>query len=260
MWGCSSQNAPPAKGTPAFYWSAAQETFAAGDYVKTVDHLGKLAESDSEYKGRAMPWLLVMTAGMTRGYTDLAESYEAGARVRKADPAPFRRNMSNYRTMAARYSLQFAEAFAEFQKAPKDTVELAFRYPSGSPGQPPQITKVSMGGYLQGPESQTAEKRSVERGILLEACRAVGAPNDAAKTQEIFKPGSVQVAKATFLNGMAEVLHEQAQLYGRRKLDQPDKLKIFCDRALEVVKQLPDSKDRKELEKKIGATLKENKV
>jgi hypothetical protein len=117
-----------------------------------------------------------------------------------------------------------------------------------------------MGGYLQGPESQTAEKRSVERGILLEACRAVGAPNDAAKTQEIFKPGSVQVAKATFLNGMAEVLHEQAQLYGRRKLDQPDKLKIFCDRALEVVKQLPDSKDRKELEKKIGATLKENKV
>jgi hypothetical protein len=257
--GCSSENAPPAKGTPGFYWSAARETFAAGDYVKTVDHLRKLT-GDKEYKDRALPWLLVMTAGMSRGYAELADGYEAGARVRKADPASFRKNTSNYRTLAGRYSLQFAEAYGEFQKDPKENVELAYRYPTGSPAQPPLVTKVSMGGYLQGTEPETAEKRSVERGVLLETCRAAGAPNDAAKTQELFKPGSVQVSRNTFLRAMANTLHDQAQLFGRRKLDQPDRLKFFCERALEAVKKLPDSKENKELISKINATLKENKV
>jgi hypothetical protein len=73
--GCSSQNAPPAKGSPAFYWSAAQETYKAGDYAKTVDHLRRVTETENEFADRAMPWLLVMTSGMSRGYADLADSF-----------------------------------------------------------------------------------------------------------------------------------------------------------------------------------------
>jgi hypothetical protein len=258
--GCSSQNAPPAKGTPAFYWSAANETYATGDYVKTVEHLRRLTDTENEYTERALPWSLIMTSGMSRGYRELADSYEAGARIRKGDPAQFRRNTSNYRSAAGRYSLQFAEAFAKFQQSAKETVPLAFRYPAGSPAQPQLVTKVMMGTYLQGTEPETAEKRSIERGVLLATCDAVGAPNDAAKTQDVFKSGAVQVSKSVFLAAMAQSLYDQAQLYSRRKMDEPDKLKFLCDRAADVLKQLPDSKQKKELLSKIQASLKENKA
>src|SRR6266481_6182850 len=77
---CSGDNAPQ-QGTPAFYWAAAKETFAAKDYVKTVQHLERLDAGDSEFTARARPWLLIMTSGMSRGYMDLADNFEAGSRT-----------------------------------------------------------------------------------------------------------------------------------------------------------------------------------
>ena len=49
---CSS-SAGPQPGTPAYFWSAAKETFAASDYVKTSEHLDKILASDNEYTARA---------------------------------------------------------------------------------------------------------------------------------------------------------------------------------------------------------------
>jgi hypothetical protein len=259
-FGCSSTTAPPAKGTPAFYWQAARETYAAGDYVKTVDHLERLTAVESEFSARGLPWLLVMTSGMSKGYLDLADSFENGARVRKADPAPFRKSMSEYRGRAGRASLQFAEAMARFQNLKGGNVELAFPYPAGSATQPQLLTKITMGGYVQGTEQATAERRALERAVLLQTCRAAGSENDAAKAQELFKAGSVQVERSVFLMALATSLHDQAQIYGRRKLDEPDKLKIFCARALSVLKEIPETKQTKDLVKKINVTLKENKV
>ena len=258
--GCSSQNAPPQKGTPAFYWLAANETYAAGDYVRTVEHLRALVGTESDYKEKALPWLLVTTSGLASGYEDLADAYELGARARKADPASFRRSMSNYRTLAARYSLQFAEGFQSFQSTVKDTVPLGFKYPVGSPAQSPLLNKVITGAPLQGAEADTLEKHAVARSVLLRTCDAAGAPNDAAKTQELFKAGNAQTPRSGFLLAMAQALYEHSQIYGRRKMDEPQKLKVLCGRASDVLKQLPDSKERKELLSKIQSTLKENNV
>ena len=47
--GCNSGPQPPQAGTPAFYWSAAKSTFAAGDYLKAADNLSQLAGSNSEF-------------------------------------------------------------------------------------------------------------------------------------------------------------------------------------------------------------------
>ena len=42
--------------TPAFFWAAAKETYAAGYYLKTADHLDRILQSDNEYTARAMPF------------------------------------------------------------------------------------------------------------------------------------------------------------------------------------------------------------
>ena len=53
---CSSGPSAPEKGTPAFYWNAAKETYAAADYNKTLEHLGNLLKTDNEFKAPALPW------------------------------------------------------------------------------------------------------------------------------------------------------------------------------------------------------------
>jgi hypothetical protein len=58
---------------------------------------------------------------------------------------------------------------------------------------------------------------------------------------------------------MANALYDQSQLYTRVKLDQPDRLMFFCTHALEALKTVPQSKDTKELAKKIQGVLKSKK-
>ena len=45
----------------------AREAFAAGDYVKTAQHLDKVQASENEYTARARPMYLILTSGMARG-------------------------------------------------------------------------------------------------------------------------------------------------------------------------------------------------
>src|SRR2546421_12867036 len=108
---CSSGPAGPAKGTPGFYWQAAKETFAAGDNIKTLEHLDKLLVEENEYTTRALPWALVLTSGTAAGYAELADNYELGGRVNKSDPSAFRRPVSMYRGSANRLALEFADKF-----------------------------------------------------------------------------------------------------------------------------------------------------
>src|SRR5215470_9621986 len=72
-------------GTPEFYWSAAKETYAAGDYTKTLDHLDHLIQNQNEHAARAVPWSLVLTSGVAAGYMEIAGDYAAGARASKSN-------------------------------------------------------------------------------------------------------------------------------------------------------------------------------
>jgi hypothetical protein len=62
-----------------------------------------------------------------------------------------------------------------------------------------------------------------------------------------------------FVQAMANILYEEGQLFISTKLDQPEKLRIFCERAQEALKSVPESKETKELGTKIQAALKTGK-
>lgn len=256
---CSSGPSGPAKGTPGFYWQAARETFAAGDNVKTLEHLDKLLVEENEYSARALPWSLILTSGTAAGYAELADHYELGGRVNKSDPAAFRRPVSVYRGLANRLSLEFAEKFGKLAKLKGDTIPLAFGYPKGTAAPVPVLTKVASGIVLAPPDAEAAEKRALERGVLLAACRAAGAPGDTARTEQILKSPDATVPRATFEMAMAQDLFNASQLYTPRKLDEPQKLAIFCQRAQEALKGVPESKESKELAAKIQNALKRAK-
>ena len=254
QFSCSSESGPQ-PGTPAFYWSSAKETFATNDFVKTSQTLEKIVASENEYTARAQAWLLVLTAGEIRGYMDLADGLEAGVRAKKADPGGFRKTMSNSRSTAGRLSYQFAEAFMRFQKGKDDPVTLAFNYPSGNSSPVPELTRVSNGIPLQPTELESAQRHAIERAVLLETCRAVGAPDDTAKAADLFKSGEVKIPRSTFLAAMGNSLYEQAQLYSSTKLDDPTKLKMFNTMASDALKGVPETKQTKELNAKIQKAM-----
>jgi hypothetical protein len=252
---CSDSGAPK-EGTPAYFWAAAQETFANSDYVKTVDHLERLTASENEYTARARPWLLVITSGTTRGYMDLADSFDAGAHASKANPTAFRRSTNAYRAEANRTALAFVQVFDQFAKGKDDPVPVALPFPTGGAAPVAQLTKVAVGTMLAPGELEPAVKNAIKRGVLLAACAAAGAPDDPARTQELLKPGTLQVPRAAFMTALANTLFEESKLYGPRQIGNPDRVKIFCTRALDALKTVPETKQTKELSSKITKSLK----
>jgi hypothetical protein len=256
---CSSGPAGPEKGTPAFYWQAARETFAAGDNMKALEHLDRLID-DKEYGAKALPWSLVLASGMATGYADLADQYETGARANKADPSWFRRHVGEYRTSAKQLALQYADRYAKWGQSTADPVPLAFGLPKGTATQSAQFTRVGSGLALPQADVELAMATSVQRGILMAACRAAGAPDDPAKGEAVLKNADASVPRATFALAMANSLYTLSQIYVSSKADEPEKLKIFCERADEALKAAPDSKDKKDLAAKIDKALKKKKT
>jgi len=257
---CSSGPAAPEKGTPAFYWQAARETYAAGDYVKTLEHLDNIVATENEFTARAVPWSLVLTSGMAAGNMELADDYAIGARTNKSDPAGFRRMVSDSRGNANRLALQFAENFGKLEKLKEGPITLAFIFPKGSGAQVAGLNKVTNGIVLAPPEAETVQKRALERGVVLAVCRAAGAPDDAGKTAEILKTGEAQIPRNTFMLAMTQALWEESQLYANDKLDEPQKMTILVQRAQQAVKSLPESKETKDLSAKLDKAMKKKKT
>jgi hypothetical protein len=214
-----------------FYWAAARETYQAGDYTKTADHLERVIETDNAYTARAIPWYLVLTSGMAAGYMELADQYSAGARIKKADGLAFRRKATDYRTIASKLVLRFAQNTDKIGKVPLGNLPLAFRLPKGNPANPALFAKIAAGIELEPADAQMAETLAVEHSVLMTACLAVGAPNDVAKTEEILGHPSPSAARDTFGKAIAQLLEKDAKLYSRDKLDEPQKLAIVQARA-----------------------------
>jgi hypothetical protein len=256
---CSSGPSAPQMGSPAFYWQGAREVYAAGDYMKTLQHLDNLLATDNEYTARALPWVLVLKSGLAAGYLDAAENYSLGAHNNRTDPGAFRQLATQYRNSAAQLALQFAEDFSKLDKVKGDTIALEFAYPRGSASPVAQFTKVTTGIGLTPAESETAQQHALERGLVLAVNRAAGASDDTAKAEELLKTGAASVPRSTFLAAMAESLFQFSQLYTKDKLDDPQKMDALLQRAQTALAGVPESKETKELSGKIQAAVKKVK-
>jgi hypothetical protein len=247
-------------GSPGFYWQGAQETYRAGDYMKTLQNLDNLLATDNEYTARALPWVLVLKSGIAEGYMEAAENYNLGAHNTHADASVFRRQVSDNRAAASQLALQFAEDFSKLDKLKGDTFTLEFAYPKGNAAPVAEFTRVTTGIALSPTETETAQQRSVERGVLLAACRAAGAANDTARTEELLKTGVATVPRATFMTAMADSLYRFSQLYAGDKLDEPQKRDALIERAQTALTGLPETKETKELKSEIQAAIKKAKA
>jgi len=214
-----------------FYWSAARETYAAGDYMKTADHLEHLIDNQNQYTTRAIPWYLVVTSGMANGYMRLADQYIAGARINKPAAIALRRKASAYRTTASQVALRFAQNADKVQQIPLGLTPLSFPLPAGSASETELLTQIAKGRELPPADVEAAETLTVQHAVLMAACKVAGATDNLAKAEEILAGPHPEVARATFGNAIADMLTAESSLYERSKLDEPAKLAAFRERA-----------------------------
>ena len=257
---CSSGPRPPEPGTPAFFWSAAKATYASGDFRKASENLSQVRASDNEFAAKARPLGMVISAGLARGYYDLAENYEAGARANRANPTPFRKQVSNLRSMSSTAALDFADGLHVFLGKDKDpNVTLACTYPTGSMTEPPNARKIADGMLMQDSEKDVIETAMLQRGVLMAMSSMVGAPEDSARTLEIFKASEPSIPRATFLFASAKALYDLSSLYEAKRLDLPNRLQLLCREALDTLQTIPETKETKALANRIQASLKKVK-
>lgn len=254
---CSSGPEPPKVGSPEYYWSAAKETYAAGDYLKTEQHLAALCKTDSQLTARGIAWYLVLTAGMSKGYAELADNFEYGAKANRFNSTAFRRQVNDFRTIASRLALAFAEKYEKFESTYKDPkVTLDFALPQGSVIPSPQLSKIADGLMPQAAILEDTRRNHLQTALLVTITRVVGAPEDMAKTQDTFKGGKAEIPREVFMAEMANILHEDALMYGRTKLDDPKRMEYFANHAQDALKEAGDTKETKALGAKIQKTLK----
>jgi hypothetical protein len=247
-------------GTPAYFWAAANETFKKGDHPKTSDYLTKVSSS-KDYIQRAQPWQMIIDAGVAQGYMDLADRFETGGKVNKANAMDFSRHVSQYRTAANSAAMQFVETLHNFLDANKDQeITLAMPPPPGTAAEPTQIQRVPKGVLVPEAEAASLERSMLQRGVLLSTARAAGVGDDAAKVVQMLRQGPVKVPRDEFLRAMAQSLYDRAELYMPRKMDQPKRLQMLYGVAVQALKSVNQNKNDKELNKKMQDTLKKYRL
>lgn len=257
---CSGGDSDTARfGTPAWYWQAAQDTFKTGDFGKTDEHLAELVKGDSEWKQRAAVWQVVLLTGLVRGNRELVDACKQGMEEKKSSIDALQNPLRQYQRDARQYTIELLESWAKLKKAMGDgpSLPLDFPFPPGNASESPVVAGIRMGNPPDAAQMAEAAKATLQRGVLQDVTKYVGAGEDMAKAQGMFNNLPVQVAAVEFWNHVGNNLFEMSSLFEVRQINDPTVRKIMLERSLDALSGALAS-DNVELKK--GAEQKKSEI
>lgn len=248
---CSgSETAGPRVGTPEWYWAAAQETFAAADYIKTQEHLEQVVKSDLEVKQQAAVWRTLILAGLARGYMELGDAYADTAEKNPRMTTQVQNPIQEYRRVARRHAIELTESMSTLRKliAGSEQVSFDFAFPAGSHSVSAVLTQLKAGQSPPPNQLLDAEKETLKRGILLEASEMVGAGDDVNRARTLFDARPVTVASADFLWALGDSTYTLSSLFEQKRLNEPQVRKVMLQTALDCIGPALEAQDKKRKE------------
>jgi hypothetical protein len=255
---CSKGPPPPKSGTPAFYWAEAQDGYRTGNLLKTDSVLLKLAGTENSFTSQARLWQVVVSAGLTQGFSELADAYQAGS-LRTLDRLPrFRNEEAKLRSAAASAAFEFGHGVHNVVNCKDESVNvtLTFGFPPGSAVPPSGVLRISSGFWLSDSERKSIERAMLQRGVILSVSAAVGFPDNPSKAQVFFRTPEVLVPRDIFVGSMAKLLYEESHLFGPGQMYRPDLLVLMRGEAFQALQSIPRTEDRSEMLRKLQETLK----
>ncbi len=264
---CSESQSGPARGTPEWFWVAANETYAARNYEKAADHLENAADSENPWQERAAIWRIVLLDGLARGYMELAEAYQDGAKKNQGNAPKLQNSIQQYQRDARRHTIDLVESLGTARKmiGKAQSIQLDFPLATGSAAESPTLGIVLGGTAPNEYQAIDAETQTVERGIILATTAAIGAGDDAAKTRTTFETPPVEVAPNIFFLCVATSLLDRSEVFDRDHLNEPDKRDVMLKFAGDFNKPALEGEDEdlkkqaEELQEKIEEAKKPQK-
>ena len=257
--GCSIGPPRPQPGSDAFLWSEAKRSYRIGDFLRTDSILLRLSGADSPYATEARVWQLIVSAGLTQGFSELADAYERGSLHDTANPLRFRNQADKLRSFAATTALEFAQAVHDStSNRAAATFELAFAFPAGSAVPPEELLKISYGVWPGESDRESVETAMLRRGVLRAVSTAVGYPEDPASALAAFQSTAGCIQREVFISGMAGLLFEQSDLFGAHRMNRPDRFILMCRAAKDALQSIPQSDETNKLATQIESALKKS--
>jgi len=242
---CGSGSSGPQTGSPAWYWQAAQETYANGDYDKTLAHLEAVAKSESENRDQAALWRATLATGLARGYMELGNTLEDVVKDNPSLAGEFTVRIQDFRRNARRHAISFTESIGALRKIAEaqPTVKLQFPFPSGSANEAPALVSLKEGEKVPPTQIDAAVDYTLQRGLLLQAALMAGAGSDVAKAQGQFQPGAAEVPRLVFLQVLGKSLYDISALFSNDQLHEPKIQKVMLDSALQCLAPALEAED-----------------
>jgi hypothetical protein len=234
---CSSLSQQPASDAAAVRWQETGQVFAQGDIDETLRLADLQLSAPEPYRTKAAALKMLILAGKSAGYFELAEAHQLGAQENPGNVAAFHRATSTYRSRSRVASLALAQMVSDAGKyfGSVDSIPLDISLPAGSSTPSPIVASIKTGRMAQDSQAQAVEDYTIRRAVVLAICEAWGVDLDGDAAGGQLRADHRGIPKPRLLATVGKALYEQAELFARERLDDRDKRALLLDLSAELL-------------------------
>src|SRR5262245_9664503 len=235
--GCGGGKPQMSKNSPEYVYSQAKEAMADAKYEKAIGLINDVLQKfpDSEFAGKARILRVVLLAGMSSAYRDMADAYLEGFEKPGGNSGKLRSTAFDYLRKQKNAALGLSEAADYFLKdtSPAKSYVLECDFPAREVSHNKRLDDVKEGNVLDGEQRRAAEEHEVWDGMLSTLSFFVGAAGDRPKAKKLLETGTKTVDRPEFIVRLGRTLIDNQKVFGRQQLNDVQLFRQFYDKALE---------------------------
>ena len=234
---CGSGKPQLSKNSPEYLYSQAKEAVAEVKYEKAISLTNDVQQKfpDSEYATKARILRVVLLAGLSSAYRDMAEAYLEGFDKPGGNSGKLRSTAFDYYRKEKNAALGLSEACDYFLKdtSAAKTYVLECDFPAREVAHNQRLDEVKEGNVLDGEQRRAAEEHEVWDGMINTVSFFVGAAGDRPKAKKLLESGTKTMDRPEFIVRLGRTLLDNQKVFGRPALNDVQLFRQFYDKALE---------------------------
>ena len=238
--GCS-QKPQVDQNTPEYFFSQMKDAIRDGRYEKAISWASDLRTTfpRSEQADKARLLKIIVLAGLSDAYRNIAEAYLAGMEASPEQYGKLRSTAFNIHRKRKSVALSLYQASDRFLKrhSPQSTYVLESSWPADASNQSSeQLDQIRSGELLDSEEQELLEVNEQPVGVARTLARFVGTEEDHALAQKTLEQGSVDLVPSGLLVTLTQCLLDNQKLFGREGLSEHKNYALFLMEAAESLK------------------------
>ena len=234
---CGSGKPQLSKNSPEYLYSQAKEAVAEVKYEKAISLTNDVQQKfpDSEYATKARVLRVVLLAGLSSAYRDMAEAYLEGFDKPGGNSGKLRSTAFDYYRKQKNAALGLSEASDYFLKDTSATKSYVLEcdFPARDVAHNKRLDEVKEGNLLDGEQRRAAEEHEVWDGMINTLSFFVGAAGDRPKAKKLLESGTKTMDRPEFIVRLGRTLLDNQKVFGRPALNDVQLFRQFYDKAVE---------------------------